>query len=502
MAFARPQRLQNPAAPRAVSPLRPVRGATSAEPSTPASEEPPRPDAVGTGLLLAALAVTAVFLTGRTSCDLARFATISVGVGIAASVLADARRGLRNLVRADLMALLAFYFLTLFEFILPQPMFDLLSDRASTRAAIMICLCAFAGLAIGRHLSTGRTQPMRELLTRPVSEAWMLMVFWSCFFIGYLHMLVAVHFDVFDLVDKFVAPRFAQPWGRGKLGDWKALFYELGMLIFLLPPLAGVMLARRQHYSKGSLALVLAGFLFTLFYGFSSGTRHILHAYLVTFLIGFAFASGERQRKELITLGIVCAAVLVLSTGLMLRFRTVGLKNYLQGDRQEFETQDQTLNVDFNLYPIGRLAAIFPKQRDYLGLEIFYQALIRPIPRAIWKGKPEGMSLTIEEAVGAEGWTVAASFAGEAYMAGGWIVVFIVALGFGYIGAWWNRLASPDNSQFGVLVFASGFFAVVISMRSLLVFTTAMLPTVAAMVGGSMLITKTVNRVQRGRLGR
>jgi hypothetical protein len=78
--------------------------------------------------------------------------------------------------------------------------------------------------------------------------------------------------------------------------------------------------------------------------------------------------------------------------------------------------------------------------------------------------------------------TVAASFAGEAYMAGGFIAVFLIGLSFGVAAGWWNSLFSPKNSEMGLLIYASGFFSAVISMRSLFVFTTALMPTAAGLV--------------------
>jgi hypothetical protein len=196
----------------------------------------------------------------------------------------------------------------------------------------------------------------------------------------------------------------------------------------------------------------------------------------------------------------------------MLQFRTVGLKNYLRGDVPLAAADTpRTLYVDYNLYSICRLVEIFPKQRAYLGLEIPYLAIIRPIPRAIWKSKPEGMSTSIEEALGARDLTIAASFAGEAYMSGGNFGVLLVALGFGAAFGWWSALASSRNSELGILIYASGFFAAVISMRSLLVFTTALLPTAAGLIAGTWLVgmvktgvakrATTMNQTQRPRRG-
>ncbi len=74
----------------------------------------------------------------------------------------------------------------------------------------------------------------------------------------------------------------------------------------------------------------------------------------------------------------------------------------------------------------------------------------------------------------------------------------------GSIGGWWNSLASPKNSELGILVYASGFFAVVLTMRSLFEFTTAMLPTLASLaiaqlvlMGAKAGIRKLTNRTMR-----
>jgi hypothetical protein len=142
------------------------------------------------------------------------------------------------------------------------------------------------------------------------------------------------------------------------------------------------------------------------------------------------------------------------------------------------------------LFVICHLVDFFPKRIPFLGWEVPFLALIRPIPRAIWPGKPQGLTTTIEEALDAQGLTLASSFVGEAHIAGGVIAIVLTGFFFGYLAVWWSHLGTTKNSDFGVLIYASGFFAAVISMRSLFVFTTAILPTIVAIIGGSMIIQK------------
>ncbi len=457
----------------------------------------PQPSVTGTILLLAALFLTWMSLEGETASALARHAAWGCAVGLALSLACDAGRGWLNLVRADVMALAALFFLTLFEFFYPQPNFDELVPPEYARAGIGCTLLGIGSVAVGRHFASLPNSPYWDVFTRPVRPGFLVGIFTFAMVVGYLHMFLAAGWNPLVVFDYWLAPRFAQPWGRGRLGDWRALVYELSLLIYLIPPLAGVVFARWREYRALALAWVGFGLLATLFYGFSSGTRNIFASYLVTFLIGFLFARGKTPLRTVVILCGICAGLLFFSTRVMLDFRGVGLKNYWNQQTEETLTEEQSLFVDYNLFVISQLTQLFPARYAHLGWEVPYLALVRPIPRALWPGKPEGMSITMEEALDVEGLTLASSFVGEAYIAFGNVGIVAFGLLFGWFAGWWSHLASPRNSPFGILMYASGFFAIVISMRSLFVFTTAILPTAAAIIGGSLLIDKLRERRQR-----
>lgn len=484
-------------------------------PEPPSARAEPDPDAPlsahpkGTFFAIAILFFTVVTLHGLRPSDIARYAAICTGIAIAVSIAFDLRRGVRNLQRADLFAILAYYFLTLFEFLFPQDNFDRMLGRDSAQEGVFICLLGFAGLFLGRHLFVPKKQPFRNTLTHEIPRGWLLIIFYLSFLVGYSNMLVAVRFDVMEMINWFMAPRFTQPWGRDRLGNWQALLYELNMLIQLIPPLAGIILARRYRYPVVHLILVIVIFGLTLFYGFASGTRNIFATFLVTFLMGYSLALPPNRTRELAGFAIAGAALMCFATYFMLQFRDAGFKNYMEGKYTPPVTEagvKKTLYVDYNLFSICKLAEFFPRTHEYLGLEIPYQAIIRPIPRALWPSKPTGLSMTIEDALNVEGLTLSASFAGEAYMAGGPGTVFVIALLLGGFMGWWSALSSPHNSEVGHLVYASGFFAAVISMRSLFVFTTALLPTAAAigitMIAVQILITQARKLLGRNRVQR
>jgi len=462
-------------------------------------DAPPQPSLQGTIYAAIGTAFTAVTLHGSEPSYIARYAALCMAVSLGISVAFDLRRGLRNLQRADLFAILSYYFLTLFEFLFPQPRFDSMLRPEMAEDGVRICLVGFAGLLIGRHLLRPKRQPFQATLTHKIPAGWLIVIFWMCCGIGYLNMLLAVNFNVAEMIRYFMAPRFSQPWSREKLGDWKALLYELSMLIQLIPPLAGIMLARAQRYPKWHLLLMVGALGLTLFYGFSSGTRNVFAGFLVTFLIGYSLAVPSYRTKDLLYLGGVCAVVMCAATFFMLQFRDVGLKNYLGAAHvpPPDAGEKRTLYVDYNLFTISKLAEAFPRTHPFLGFEIPFQALIRPIPRALWSGKPQGLSMTIEDVMEVEGLTISASFAGEAYMSGGIAAVFVIGLALGTFMGWWSSLGSPRNSEFGHLVYASGFVAAVISMRSLFVFTTALIPTAFAIVAGGLVVRVLLAQTRR-----
>jgi oligosaccharide repeat unit polymerase len=459
-----------------------------------AADVPPHPDLAGSVVCLLGLGTTAFFLGGVTPVDVARFAAMGCLISIGASMVMDLKRGVQNVVRTDVMAIVALYFLTLAEFLVKQGQFNDLASLSTTHTAVQACICAYAGMVVGRHLvPLKRNKQLQALFQQPVPSPVLFGIFWTCMLIGFLNMMIAVNFNIPAMIDWFIEPRFDQPWQRGRLGDWKAMLYELSMLLYLVPPLGAILIAQRRKYSWISVFLVLLGVLFTLFYGFSSGTRNVFASYLVTFLIGYIFAASRRQTTEMIVVGVICVATMLFATKVMLDFRDVGLKQYIEHRNWEDEShlaEGQTLAVDNNLYAISRVVEFFPEHHAYTGFEIPYLALIHPIPRVLWPGKPEGMSVSVEDIFAAKGYTVATSVVGEEYIMHGFLAIFLMSIFFGACCAWWNLLASPRNSEYGVLVYASGFFSAVITMRSMNWFSTALLPTAAGLVVGWLFLRK------------
>jgi oligosaccharide repeat unit polymerase len=351
---------------------------------------------------------------------------------------------------------------------------------------IRVCLWAFAGIAIGRHCMGGGVRKWK-FVEAELSPRGMLILFWLSFAIGYFGMLMSVGFNPLTMVSEFMGPRFGVPWGRGKFGDAQALLYEVGAMLYLVPPLAGVILGRRKLYSAPAVLLVLLALLFTFFYGFCTGTRNIISSYLITFLAAYIYSSNA-SRRQLIVLTTAVFGILCLATYYEIRFRSVGLRDYLRGAESGPEEEEMTLYVDYDLYAVASLVSVFPEQNDYIGWDAPIWMVARIIPRALWPGKPDGSSVSVENVFGVEGVTIAATFVGESYMAAGLFGVILAALLVGLLARWWTRKAFSAESGFGILIYGSGFFAVVITMRSMYWLPVAVLPTLAAAILGHSLL--------------
>jgi oligosaccharide repeat unit polymerase len=421
-----------------------------------------------TGLLLPSDSASAVFST----------AAVGVGISLGAATAVELGIGVRNIIRVDLLMLWSLYGLTLLEFLFPQPGISSVVAPASAVNATYAVLVGFAGLALGRILISRRSRCSEESFG-DVSPGSIFFLFMAATLLGYLHIFLAVDFDLFEALRQMSLPRFAQSWSRGRYGGAYELLYEVGALIYLLPPIAGLIYALSREYSVIQKMIVTGVLFLTFYYGFSSGTRNILATYAITFVGSYLLNKTDLRLKHLIFVAVPVLTVLLIGTAYMLAFRNVGLGNYSFDDNKI-----DTLFIDNNMTIIARITELFPGEYDYLGLEIPFNGLIHPIPRVLWPDKPESLSVSIEAAMGADPGTVtfASTFVGEAYMSGGLLAVLIAGMLFGSVAELWNRLGRDANSSFSQLLYASGFLCAALSMRSMAWTAVAALPTFALWV--------------------
>lgn len=457
-----------------------------------------KPSLAGTAAILVSCVVSFSFAQQETHEPslMARQVAIALACGLGISFLLDWKQGgLRNLIRVDVVAYLSFFFLTFFEFFFPQSHFDTLVIPIDVKEATEMLLLGYAAIAIGRHLPIGPQGVHKVIGQIRMQPSHYLLVFFGSFCLSLLPQWLAVNFNPVVWIEELMQPRFTQSWGRGKFGNLSTLLYELQLLGYVIPPLAGVIISEHRKYPKTLLALVILCLVITWFVSFCGGTRNILGIQIAGFLGGYFIVQKKLNLLRMALAAAAFGALFVVLAGMMLEFRQMGLTRYIEN----FSHREQVLEmeslqparetetgyfVDYNLWRLSQMMPAFPELYDYLGWNVIFVALTKPVPRAFWPGKPEDLEVGLEEVIGAQGYTIAVTWVGEAFISGGGTAVFLTGLAIGIFCAYWNRLTAFTYTAYPLLVFASGFYAVLLLMRSLMFFTTALLPTIALIVAG------------------
>ena len=443
-----------------------------------------QPSRLGTAIIIAAAVLSfPSSQSATTPADMAQIMAYSMGFAILVNILLDYRKGLRNLFRTDTMCLISLYALTLAEFLSPQDAFNSRITLNQASLALDVICIGLIGLALGRHLVRPKSIKVGALKFSNISNKTLFRLFVIASILGYFYILISVNFDLMRLFNELLEPRFRQSWGRGRLGGWSALVSELALFQLVIPALSGLIINRRRTFGKSQLLIVLLIFLGTVFQGFAGGSRNIFVSHLATFTIAYVLTLPKNTLWNTIVPIFMSTVLVLVGSYHMLEFRTAGLRHYVENRVYETDAGRDTLVVDYNLAPLGLLVDAFSEHQEFLGSEVIIWSLIKPVPRALWPGKPEGLSVSIEETVGAgEGYTVAATYLGESFMMAGKVGVFFISIVFGALAAWWNRLALQQDSDYAMIVYSLGFLIAVIVMRSMFWLTTMMLPILALVV--------------------
>jgi len=407
---------------------------------------------------------------------------VPLGIALVGSALFDLQLGWRNLFRVDLVCLVTLYYLTFAEFLYPQSGFNqVVTAKAAAQAAEMVLL-GFAGLAVGRHLTVLKPASRKWLNFQNIPDESLFRLLLIAALLGYLWVLMSANFNPVEIIESYIAPRFSRPWSQGAMGGWSSLLTELELMRYAIPPLAAIIWNRRRFLPRWKVAITIVILGFVLFLGVASGTRTIFASYLIGFLVAYLLTL---ERPSIWKIGAPVALsgyAMFLATRHMLAFRNMGLKNYIKRGEYAEVAQQESLQIDFNLRAIAQLVQAMPERYDFLGWEVPFVFATKPVPRVLWPAKPEGLSVSIEQITGAEGWTVSTTYIGEVYMMGGTLAVIAFSLALGALATWWSRITFQQQTGYGVAVATVGFSVAATSMRSLVFTTTNMLPILALIV--------------------
>lgn len=432
---------------------------------------------IATMIMLVGVFLCYITLPDGGALDIFRHGAYLMGAAISLALLIQARHGVKNLFQADSVAIVTFYFLTYAEFLDPNllVLHPTTSDDA-LRASDLVLL-SFAGLTIGRHIPIfGQKLSLHNFPELSPLAVYRLFIVFS--FLGYLYVLLSVNFDITEIFSSLLNPRFETPWQRGRLGDWSSLVEELSLLLYAVSAIGGYIVAKRRNFRFFQLLSVGAVLVFTVYFDIGTGARNYLAIQLGLFSASFLLSRGKPIGIGTILSFSVALVAIWLTLGFMLEYRNVGVKAFFNGDTDVLDVNSRMM-IDNNMFSIANVMEIFPKYYDYPGITVLWNSIIHPIPRALWPGKPVEWNNSIEEVLRVNGATIAVTYAGEAFLMGGYIAAFFVSVTFGALAASWTRVSAVIHTNTGLVYYVSGFYAVTLGMRSMQWITVAILPTIA-----------------------
>lgn len=367
--------------------------------------------------------------------------------------------GVRSALKIRNILLLGLVYWLLVDLI--QGLYPIEASTAAIETAFEAVGLFAAGISIGGGLLLGGLPTrLKQMVRADLNDRQILILASFCFIIGIFYYVYMASFSLpLILGGLFDRGRFEAPWARGALGDWHSFLEQLIYFGYLLPPLTAVIFIqnRRWFNVKTIYCLVLSGCF--LVFPVQTGARTTIGAVLGSSILAGVLISRRSLRSIHIVAAVAVVFVVQVAMNIILENRNSGLGN--------IEVQDWTfsrIRVDDNFNRLAQTADFVPTSYPYSGLQFVYVSLVRPIPRALWPGKPVYQGFTVEEAVGG-GASLTSSVVGEAYAGWGFPLVFAMGMFFGVAARWWEQTLEDRPTSGGVLVYAFGTMALFCALR-------------------------------------
>lgn len=295
----------------------------------------------------------------------------------------------------------------------------------------------------------------------------LLMMAFISFCLGFLPLIIWGR-SIEDTVFIFTTGgRFFAPWGRGAYGGWSdyaktALGYfnilAIQLTIFYL------------FFVRKNLILILIS-IPAIWMVFNTGTRSALAAVLLPgFLLFYLDKFNKKQKARYVIIAFMYLFLSVMQFQLLMRDADKGtplaelLSNSFFGILQTSPTE---YHRDDQFFQMAKAAKYVPGRIPYSGEFLVARILYHFIPRAIWPGKPVGITSFFEESFDTEGTTLAISTIGEFYICQGWLGICIIGIFMGFLSKQFDSLIDMAKRSPAILMMYSyGLIFLFISIRS------------------------------------
>lgn len=217
----------------------------------------------------------------------------------------------------------------------------------------------------------------------------------------------------------------------------------MGLAIFVF--LAWRFGALRDVFEKGAAVVVLLVIAYLTYGPYGRFT-------FLGWMIGGSYIVSTRwfgrKRLPILLAGGVITLILFGVAGAM---RNLGEDATLAAGMERTTTASDANMLDGMVL----LMQVYPKMLPYEYGAGHLEILERPIPRALWPGKPVGgymnkLGIFDAESAGTTG--ISPTLFGSFYQEGGWVAVFIFSVIYGWVAAWIIGYSSQLRPVFGVLI--------------------------------------------------
>jgi len=303
------------------------------------------------------------------------------------------------------------------------------------------------------------------------SAEWLFSALLVCSGLGLLARLIPCEFSPVCIADGLLGSREVGAWNQTTYGNSSSFVYHLGYFGYLTLPLTVAL-----HHRAGRFDWrVIIGLLLTIFFMLfliKDGGRRLVGMVAGSGLLTWLLLQPRMGPRQVLVGGMAALALLMLMQ-IMLVFRLWEggiVSNLLSGRAFESVSLEEGPKVDNNFNSLVRVVDLIPEFQSHTGWDAIVYWAVRPIPRAIWPGKPINPGINIpwhlKERWG-EGFTLTISAVGDWYIAFGVISVIVAGVMMGFIGGRlvmaWMRPRLRDT-----VLYSLGAMCLFIGLRSYL----------------------------------
>lgn len=387
---------------------------------------------------------------------------VVMSIGLMLPVILQVRTNLLAVLRVENILMAGIIYWLLLDMLQSAFPFEGVSREQVQMAFACVGLFA-AAIWIGSSGNSWNLPNIVETVAlRKIDPGVIYIAIWLSFFLGMANFLIASNFDIFLMVSSLGNSRWNSPWGRGNFGGYDAILDHMQYFGYLIPSLC-VMIAIRTKLSDWRVVVGIILSLIVIAFLSQSGGRRIIGVIIGAAILTWMASRPQIKLGPIFVSGLVVGGVLAFMQE-MLRYRNVGFSAIISGDVPEMQIEH--LHVDDNFLRLSQLIGYYPEKIEYIHFQAIYHALMLPIPRAIWSGKPTGPGFDLPALLGFKGVSFSTSIVGELWVSFGWLAVLVGGLVMGRLCGMWNRLLLLPNASGRAMIYGLGVMALFTGLRS------------------------------------